>query len=128
MQPAGGEGAQDHEDREGADLPRDAHRRGGGQPPRDFIEDKKIASPLEHAIRTTVHAGPPVLNTLTTARKRSCRGFGIGENTDHTLEEVGQEFDVTASASADRGKGAPEAPPPEPEQAAQELHGVTAVP
>jgi RNA polymerase primary sigma factor len=63
----------------------------------DFIEDKKIASPLEHAIRNNLHTQVRrVLNTLTDREEKVLRWrFGIGENTDHTLEEVGQEFDVT---------------------------------
>jgi RNA polymerase primary sigma factor len=63
----------------------------------DFIEDKKVASPLEHAIRNNLyHQVRRVLNTLTEREEKVLRWrFGIGENTDHTLEEVGQEFDVT---------------------------------
>jgi RNA polymerase primary sigma factor len=63
----------------------------------DFIEDKKIASPLEFAIRNNLHLQVrKVLNTLTDREEKVLRWrFGIGENTDHTLEEVGQEFDVT---------------------------------
>ncbi len=63
----------------------------------DFIEDKKIASPLESAIRKNLnHQIRRVLNTLTEREEKVLRWrFGIGENTDHTLEEVGQEFDVT---------------------------------
>jgi RNA polymerase primary sigma factor len=63
----------------------------------DFIEDKKVASPLEHAIRNNLHTQVRrVLNTLTDREEKVLRWrFGIGENTDHTLEEVGQEFDVT---------------------------------
>ena len=63
----------------------------------DFIEDKKIASPLEHAIRNNLYSQVrKVLNTLTDREEKVLRWrFGIGENTDHTLEEVGQEFEVT---------------------------------
>jgi len=63
----------------------------------DFIEDKKIASPLEFAIRNNLHLQVrKVLNTLTDREEKVLRWrFGIGEHTDHTLEEVGQEFDVT---------------------------------
>jgi RNA polymerase primary sigma factor len=63
----------------------------------DFIEDKKIASPLEFAIRNNLHLQVRrVLNTLTDREEKVLRWrFGIGEHTDHTLEEVGQEFDVT---------------------------------
>jgi len=63
----------------------------------DFIEDKKVASPLESAIRKNLHHQVrKVLNTLTEREEKVLRWrFGIGEHTDHTLEEVGQEFDVT---------------------------------
>jgi RNA polymerase primary sigma factor len=63
----------------------------------DFIEDKKVASPLESAIRKNLHHQVrKVLNTLTEREEKVLRWrFGIGEQTDHTLEEVGQEFDVT---------------------------------
>jgi RNA polymerase primary sigma factor len=63
----------------------------------DFIEDKKIASPLEFAIRNNLHLQVrKVLNTLTDREEKVLRWrFGIGEHTDHTLEEVGQEFEVT---------------------------------
>jgi RNA polymerase primary sigma factor len=63
----------------------------------DFIEDKKIASPLDNAIRNNLyHQVRKVLNTLTDREEKVLRWrFGIGEQTDHTLEEVGQEFDVT---------------------------------
>ena len=63
----------------------------------DFIEDKKVASPLESAIRRNLHQQVrKVLNTLTEREEKVLRWrFGIGEQTDHTLEEVGQEFDVT---------------------------------
>jgi RNA polymerase primary sigma factor len=63
----------------------------------DFIEDKKVASPLESAIRKNLHNQVrKVLNTLTEREEKVLRWrFGIGEQTDHTLEEVGQEFDVT---------------------------------
>jgi RNA polymerase primary sigma factor len=63
----------------------------------DFIEDKKVASPLESAIRKNLHQQVrKVLNTLTDREEKVLRWrFGIGEHTDHTLEEVGQEFDVT---------------------------------
>jgi RNA polymerase primary sigma factor len=63
----------------------------------DFIEDKKIASPLDSAIRRNLNGQVrKVLGTLTEREEKVLRWrFGIGENTDHTLEEVGQEFDVT---------------------------------
>src|SRR3990172_3184086 len=63
----------------------------------DFIEDKKVTSPLDSAIRKNLHQQVRrVLNTLTDREEKVLRWrFGIGEHTDHTLEEVGQEFDVT---------------------------------
>lgn len=63
----------------------------------DFIEDKKILSPLETAIKKNLHHQVrKVLNTLSEREEKVLRWrFGIGEHTDHTLEEVGQEFDVT---------------------------------
>ncbi len=63
----------------------------------DFIEDKNAVQPLEAAIignlRETVTR---VLSSLTPREERVLRmRFGIGMNTDHTLEEVGQQFTVT---------------------------------
>ncbi|MDH4164683.1 MAG: RNA polymerase sigma factor RpoD [Nitrospirota bacterium] len=63
----------------------------------DFIEDKKVASPLENAIRNNLYLQVrKVLGTLSDREEKVLRWrFGIGENTDHTLEEVGAEFAVT---------------------------------
>ena len=63
----------------------------------DFIEDKKAVSPLEAAIRYDLQRQiNNALKSLTTREERVLRKrFGIGENTDHTLEEVGQDFAVT---------------------------------
>ena len=63
----------------------------------DFIEDKKAISPLEAAIRYDLQRQiNNALKTLTPREERVLRKrFGIGENTDHTLEEVGQDFAVT---------------------------------
>ena len=63
----------------------------------DFIEDKKALSPLERAIKTDLQEQiKRVLSTLTPREEKVLRmRFGIGEASDHTLEEVGQEFDVT---------------------------------
>jgi len=63
----------------------------------DFIEDKKAVSPLEAAIRYDLQRQiNNALKTLTPREERALRKrFGIGENTDHTLEEVGQDFAVT---------------------------------
>ena len=63
----------------------------------DFIEDKAIKLPLEAAIQNNLReATTSVLSTLTPREERVLRmRFGIGMNTDHTLEEVGQQFSVT---------------------------------
>ena len=63
----------------------------------DFIEDKRALSPLESAINADLQEQVKrVLQTLTTREEKVLRRrFGIGEAADHTLEEVGQEFDVT---------------------------------
>ncbi len=63
----------------------------------DFIEDKKVISPLEAAIRYDLQRQiNNVLQTLTPREEKVLRKrFGIGESTDHTLEEVGQDFEVT---------------------------------
>ena len=63
----------------------------------DFIEDKKAVSPLEAAVRYDLqrHIGKS-LDSLTAREEKVLRKrFGIGEATDHTLEEVGQDFEVT---------------------------------
>jgi len=63
----------------------------------DFIEDKRSPSPLESAINYDLQEQVRrVLQTLTPREEKVLRRrFGIGEAADHTLEEVGQEFDVT---------------------------------
>jgi len=63
----------------------------------DFIEDKRSPSPLEAAINYDLsNQVRKVLQTLTPREEKVLRRrFGIGEAADHTLEEVGQEFDVT---------------------------------
>jgi len=63
----------------------------------DFIEDKKIASPGEAAVnRNLQEQTKKILSTLTPREEKVLRmRFGIGERADHTLEEVGQDFDVT---------------------------------
>jgi RNA polymerase primary sigma factor len=63
----------------------------------DFIEDKKIMSPSEAVVKINLQETVGrVLQTLTPREERVLRKrFGIGEATDHTLEEVGQEFNVT---------------------------------
>jgi RNA polymerase primary sigma factor len=63
----------------------------------DFIEDKNAILPLESAIQGNLkETTTRVLASLTPREERVLRmRFGIGMNTDHTLEEVGQQFSVT---------------------------------
>jgi RNA polymerase primary sigma factor len=63
----------------------------------DFIEDKGVVSPLEAVIKGNLSdQTAKVLATLTPREERVLRmRFGIGEKSDHTLEEVGQDFAVT---------------------------------
>ena len=63
----------------------------------DFIEDKNALLPVESAIQSNLRETTTrVLSTLTPREERVLRmRFGIGMNTDHTLEEVGQQFNVT---------------------------------
>jgi RNA polymerase primary sigma factor len=63
----------------------------------DFIEDKGVVSPLEAVIKANLSEQTArVLATLTPREEKVLRmRFGIGEKSDHTLEEVGQDFEVT---------------------------------
>jgi RNA polymerase primary sigma factor len=63
----------------------------------DFIEDKQIVSPSEAVISSNLaEQTRRVLATLTPREEKVLRmRFGIGEKSDHTLEEVGQDFEVT---------------------------------
>ena len=63
----------------------------------DFIEDKNMSSPSEMVVINSLEETTrKVLATLTPREERVLRlRFGIGEVTDHTLEEVGQDFEVT---------------------------------
>ncbi|MFH1728568.1 MAG: RNA polymerase sigma factor RpoD [Pseudomonadota bacterium] len=63
----------------------------------DFIEDKQILSPSDAIINTNLSEQTrKVLSTLTPREEKVLRmRFGIGEKSDHTLEEVGQDFEVT---------------------------------
>ncbi len=63
----------------------------------DFIEDKKIISPADAVMSITLSEQTrAVLSTLTPREEKVLRmRFGIGEKSDHTLEEVGQDFFVT---------------------------------
>lgn len=64
---------------------------------RDFIEDKAALSPLDVTLQDDLKRQiDKVLCTLSPKEEKILRKrFGVGENTPHTLEEVGQEFDVT---------------------------------
>ena len=63
----------------------------------DFIEDTVISSPIQNATEDSLNlATDDVLSSLTAREAKVLRmRFGIGMNTDHTLEEVGKQFDVT---------------------------------
>ena len=63
----------------------------------DFIEDKNVHAPLDSATSSGLSwATQSILDTLTPREAKVLRmRFGIGMNTDHTLEEVGKQFDVT---------------------------------
>jgi RNA polymerase primary sigma factor len=63
----------------------------------DFIEDKNVEAPVDSALTSGLgKATRDILDGLTEREARViCMRFGIGMNTDHTLEEVGKQFDVT---------------------------------
>jgi len=63
----------------------------------DFIEDKKICTPMEAMVGLNLaDQTSKMLATLTPREEKVLRKrFGIGEKTDHTLEEVGRDFEVT---------------------------------
>ena len=63
----------------------------------DFIEDKKVISPLESVIKVNLKEQTgKVLQTLAVREEKVLRKrFGIGLDSEHTLEEVGQDFEVT---------------------------------
>ena len=63
----------------------------------DFIEDTKALDPMGQAIKSNLsEATTKILSTLTPREERVLRmRFGVGMNTDHTLEEVGLQFSVT---------------------------------
>ena len=63
----------------------------------DFIEDQNALMPLDQAIKSNLSAATTkILSTLTPREERVLRmRFGVGMNTDHTLEEVGLQFSVT---------------------------------
>lgn len=64
---------------------------------RDFIEDKNVVKPLDAVVNSNLkEITSQVLSTLTPREERVLRmRFGIGMNSDHTLEEVGKQFSVT---------------------------------
>lgn len=63
----------------------------------DFIEDKNVEAPMDAATTSgLLYATTDILESLTPREAKVLRmRFGIGMNTDHTLEEVGKQFDVT---------------------------------
>jgi len=63
----------------------------------DFIEDKNALIPIDAAVKSSLrHTTTRILSSLTPREERVLRmRFGIGMNSDHTLEEVGQQFSVT---------------------------------
>ena len=63
----------------------------------DFIEDKKVISPIEAVIKTNLKdQTAKILSTLAPREENVIRKrFGIGMDSEHTLEEVGQDFEVT---------------------------------
>ena len=63
----------------------------------DFIEDKNALIPIEAAVKSSLrNTTTRILSSLTPREERVLRmRFGIGMNSDHTLEEVGQQFSVT---------------------------------
>jgi len=92
------EGPQGAEDRQGADLARDPDRRRRGLAPRRLHrgQERPCCRSTLRSSRTCARQPTRVLASLTPREERVLRmRFGIGMNTDHTLEEVGQQFSVT---------------------------------
>ena len=92
----------------------------------DFIEDKNAILPIDAAIQQNLRETTTrVLASLTPREERVLRmRFGIGMNTDHTLEEVGQQFSVTRERIRQiEAKALAQAQAPEPEPEATELPG-----
>ncbi len=89
----------------------------------DLIEDKNAIQPIDAAIQSNLRETTTrVLASVTPREERVLRmRFGIGMNTDHTLEEVGQQFSVTREP--DRGQGAKEAEASKPLEGAEKLPG-----
>ena len=82
----------------------------------DFIEDKNAMQPIDAAIQSNLREiTTRVLASLTPREERILRmRFGIGMNTDHTLEEVGRNSRSRASDPPDRSQGAAQAQASEP--------------
>ena len=90
----------------------------------DFIEDKNAVLPIDAAIQSNLRETTTrVLASLTPREERVLRmRFGIGMNTDHTLEEVGQQFSRHPRAHPpDRSQGSAQAEAPEPQPQAPQL-------
>ena len=90
----------------------------------DLIEDKNAILPIDAAIQSNLRETTTrVLAFLTPREERVLRmRFGIGMNSDHTLEEVGQQFSVTRERIRQiEAKGATEAKAPEPIKNTQDL-------
>ena len=97
----------------------------------DLIEDTNAILPIDAAIQSNLRdTTTRVLASLTPREERIVRmRFGLGMNSDHTLEEVGQQFSRDARAnSADRGQGTAKAQAPEPIKGAQELSRIVELP
>jgi RNA polymerase sigma factor (sigma-70 family) len=91
----------------------------------DFIEDKSVVSPADAVISMNLaEQTRKVLATLTPREEKVLRmRFGIGEKSDHTLEEVGQDFEVTRERIRQiEAKALRKLRPPLAQQAPQELH------
>ena len=97
----------------------------------DFIEDKAALLPVDAAIQSNLRETTTrVLASLTPREERVLRmRFGIGMNTDHTLEEVGQQFSRDARTyPPDRSQSAPQAEAPKPQPQTAQLPGYVSGP
>ena len=93
----------------------------------DFIEDRNIVSPAEAVINLNLkEQTEAVLKTLTPREEKVIKmRFGVGDGSEHTLEEVGQNFADARTHPANRSKGAPEAASPVAEPQAEGISGRT---
>ena len=91
------EGAQGAQDRQGAAVAGDSHRRRGGFPPRRFHrgQERDPADRRRHSVELARDHDARARLPHAARGARLRMRFGIGMNTDHTLEEVGQQFSVT---------------------------------